>query len=372
MRASDIVAQLQRRLPLFTQEFTDTHAVTSATHSGTLAYLTTATSHGIAPGDQIHIRGAQTPIAIASLTHTPGSTVATIVTTTDHDLTLYSTWTEGNVALVEGANEAQFNGALTLLDVPNRRTLTVAVPSAAPSAATGAPRLMNGSNAFRTLGGLYGVNAVPSSNALVLTHDRATDLGTLAGSISIRTSPRITGVVNVRAADLAYSKEFSRRPKPWAYVVLRDATTSRSRQTTLDAVDINALSGGWQQTLVQPFSILVAIPMADEHLGRGARDRAEDLVRAFCLSLLGVSFPTGFARSKPSAPVQFVGHAGQETEPGPYYVHGYDFEQTASIGIDDTASVGEHVAFRDIALDMGFNVGTGRATADVDLDDVPL
>jgi len=372
VKAADIVAQLQRRLPLFTEEFTDTYNVTAALHAGTSALLTTSMTHGLAPGDPVHVRGAKTPIQITSISHPASSTVATVTTLTDHDLTLYSTWAEGNVAELAGSNEAQFNGLLRLVDVPNRRTFKVEVPSAAPTAATGAPRLMNGSNPFRTLGGLYTVNTTPTPTTLTLIHDRATDLGSLSGTITIRTTPRITGAVNVRAAQLSYSKEYSREAKPWAYVALRDATTSRSRQTTLDAVDINAISGGWQQLLVQPFSVLVAIPTTDGPRGRLARDRAEDLTRALCLSLLGYSFPTGFARSRPASPVQFVGHSGQDGEPGPYYVHGYDFEQVASVGFDDTVGASENVAFRDIALEMGFNVGTGTAEADLDLDDVPL
>lgn len=373
MRAADIVSLLQRRLPLFTSEFTTSHVVTSATHVGTLAALTTATNHGLAPGDQIHIRGARTPIAILSITHAANATVATVTTQTDHDLTLYSTWAEGNIAEIEGANEADFNGSRKLVAVHNRRTFDVEVAAGAPAAATGAPRLMNGSNVYRTLGGLYSVTSVPGANQLIVTHDRASDLGTLAGTITIRTAPRLTAAVNPRAAGLAYSKQYGgNAPKPWGYVILRDVTASRGRQAQVDAIDVNVRSGAWHQIVVQPFTVLVAFPMADEALGRNARDRAEDLLRPLCLALLGQNFPTGLARSRPSAPVQFVGHAGQEAEPGPVYLHGYDFEQVAVLGIEDTSSDSDTVAFRDIDLSMGFNVGTGAATAAIDLDEDPL
>lgn len=375
MRAADIVAHLQRRLPLLTTLFTDSIAVSSIVHAGTTATITTGAAHGLVAGQAIHVMGAVTPIAVASIAHTPGSGVATVTTSADHDLTLYSKWTPGNVATISGAVEGAFNGTKPLLAVHNRRSFDIAVSPAAPASATGTILLLNGSNVYRTVRGLYEVKTVPDSTHLTISHTGASDLGTLAGTITLRTTPRITGAVNAAAAGASYSMEYPgglATAKAWAYVILRDVSVVADRRAAPQVIAQNTLASDWEQRIVQPFTVLVAFPSASDQRGRIARDSAEDLLQPMLQSLLGKSFPTGLARSKAASPVQFQGHSGQDTEPRPYYLHGYDFEQTALVGIDDTVNVDDNVAFRDIRLDLGTQIGTGQMATDIDLDDVPL
>ena len=54
------------------------------------------------------------------------------------------------------------------------------------------------------------------------------------------------------------------------------------------------------------------------------------------------------------------------------YAHEYVFEQVADLQFEDTVGVDEDVAFRDIDLTMGLDIGTAELTALIDLDEVIL
>lgn len=373
MRCADIVDHLQRRLPMLTDQFSDVIAISSIVHAGTTATITTATNHGLAVGSAPTIFGARTPVAVASITHAALATFAVVTTSEDHDLTLYRTFTDGNVVEVDGANEAEFEGVRTIVAVPNRRTLHIAVDPAAPAAATGTIRLLGASNYFRNVRGRYAVATVVSPTVFTVQHTAASDLGTLIGPAFLRTPARITGAIDAVAAGRSFSQEAGgAASKPWAFVVLGDVTAVRNRSAPAEAYAVNQLSGGWTQFVLQPFRILVALPNTVDERGRTARDLAEDLFGPICRAILGASFSTGLAHPAPSAFVNFTGHGAEGSEPGAFYVHEYAFEQLGQITIDDTVLNEDHVAFRDIAVEIGNDVGASTVAVDVDLDEVPL
>lgn len=373
MRCADVVAHLQRKLPLLTNLFSDEVEIASIVHAGTTATVTTATPHGLAVGQAPTIFGARTPVPVASITHAALASYAVVTTSADHDLTLYRTFTEGNVVEVAGAVEAEFQGVRTVVAVPNRRTVHVAVDPAAPASATGTITLLGASNYFRNVRGRYAVVSVVSPTVFTVTHDAATNLGTLVGPAFLRTPPRITGAGYRDAVSRSYSLETAgAAAKPWAYVVLDDVIPVRNREAPSEAYAVNQLSGGWSQFIVQPFRVMVAVPRSNEERARGARDTAEDLFGPLCRALLGARFPTGISRESASSFVDFTGHGQAEDESEGWYMHFFGFEQTAEITIGDTVQNDEHVAFRDIHLELGNDVGASVVTADVDLDDVPL
>lgn len=373
MKCADVVAQLQRKLPLLTNLFSDEIAIASIVHAGTTATVTTATPHGLAVGQAPTIFGARTPVPVAAIAHAPGEAFALITTSADHDLTLYRTFAEGNVVEVAGAVEADFQGVRTVVAVPNRRTVHIAVDPAAPALATGTITLLGASNYFRNVRGRYAVVSVVSPTVFTITHDAASNLGTLVGPAFLRTPARITGAGYQDAASRSYSLEAGgAAAKPWAFVQLDDVVPVRNREAPSEAYAVNQLSGGWSQFIVQPFRVMVAIPRSGEARARGARDTAEDLFGPLCRALLGARFPTGISRDSAASFVSFTGHGQADEGNEAWYTHEFGFEQIAEITIDDTMQNEEHVAFRDIHLEIGNNVGASVVTADVDLDDVPL
>lgn len=373
MRCADVVAHLQRRLPLLTSLFSDEIAIASIIHAGTTATVTTVSPHGLAVGSAPTLFGARTPVTVASITHAPGAAHAVVTTSEDHDLTLYRTFKAGNVVEVDGAVEAAFEGVREVVAVPNRRTVWITVDTGAPAAATGSIRLLGASNYFKAVRGRYAVVTVPSPTVFTITHDAATDLGTLVGPAFLRTPARITGAIDPASAGASYSQEArGAAAKPWAYVVLDPASAIRRREAPPEAYSVNQLSGGWSQYVVEPFRVLVALPNSADERGRSARDVASDLFAPLCRALLGASFDTGLARREPATFVSFTGHGPEGPSAEAFYVHEYGFEQIAQIGLGDTVQNDEHVAFRDIALAIGNDVGSATADAEIDLDDVPL
>lgn len=378
MKLRDAVLVLQAKLPLLTEQFTDTIAASSVVHSGTTATVTTAVDHGLVAGNLVHIVGALTPIAIASITAAGG--VATVTTSADHDLTYLPDNPDFSTVDLDGATEGDFNGTFTLLSVPNRRTFTMAVDGGAPASATGSPRLLNGSNVFRSIRGLYAVATTPTSDTFTIEHTAASDLGTLVGTITVRAKPRITAAVSDEAAIASFTRDFeaagSRPTKTWLYVVLEDAIVNRGKESRLDAIDTQFVGADWQQFIIQSFRLLVVSSSADQRLARTARDTMQDLLRPILRSILGVRFDSGLASGDEGA-VQFVGHGLSRYDHATYW-HAFEFEIRDRVTAEDTVGGGEDVAFRDIEIDLYAKLDAGQsATFDPlkvvqSLDDEPL
>ena len=116
--------------------------------------------------------------------------------------------------------------------------------------------------------------------------------------------------------------------------------------------------------------MFVFLPTSDQISGRKAMDRAQELFRPISRSILFAKFDSLLANQKFNA-LMFNEHGihGYNTA---FYIHRYTFEMQLLIGIDDTVGADEDVAFRDISMSQGHDVGTGIITSDIDLDDEPL
>ncbi len=122
MRAADVVAQLQVKLPQLTDSFTTDVSVASLTRSGSVMTAACNQPHRLKRGNVVAITGATTPIPISSLTKS--GDLATLVTATNHDLTN----PVAETIRITGATEAQFNGTFSRVNVINRRTISFTVP----------------------------------------------------------------------------------------------------------------------------------------------------------------------------------------------------------------------------------------------------
>lgn len=379
MKLLDIVTHLQNKLPLLTDELTDTQAVTSIVHTSGVATITTDDPHGLSVGESTNVLGAFTPIGISSIVHVDGELTAIVTTDADHDYTLYESYSEGNIAVLSGANEAAFNGSLTIVGVTNRRVFIITVLAGDPTGVTGSPQCDNGSNVFNTVRGQYAIATVPTTTTLTVAHGGAgLTLGTLEGTITLRSNPRITGAVSDDAALAAYSQKIgapgARTAQTWLFVIIDDATVSRGRTSRIDAVDTQSVGTAWLQYILQPFSYLVGIPAANDTLGQNARDTAEDLLRPILRATCGKPFPTGLGTSL-CGPAQFVSHALARYD-GSVYWHDFQFEQRAEMTVNDTVEGGDDVAFRDVTLtltpDLDAAQGDGEMTGTLNLDETPL
>jgi len=362
MRAKDFILQLSAKLPQLVDDFTTSFSVSSLTRSGTTVTVTTTAAHGLAIGKSVNIVGAQTPITISSITRV--GIVATLVTAADHDMT---TKVPGTVE-ISGATESEFNGTFTVTQEVNRRTIKFLVADSGPTSATGSPLLLNGSSVLQSYNGLKKVTTVPTTTTFTYEVTDSTLFTPASGTITAKTQPRISGAVDDERALASYTKQ--KIDDAWLYVVLNDGIANKSRTLDIDGTDNVQRTQHFKQFVSQTVSLFVFIPTSGQISGRKARDRAEELLRPICQSILFAKFDSLLASGKYNS-LMFNEHGfhGYNTA---FYIHRYTFEMTLLFGIDDTVGADEDVAFRDIFITQQHDVGTGIITSDIDLDDEPL
>jgi len=363
MRASDIVNQLAVKLPSLVDDFTKNSDVVSLTRSGTTVTVTTASDHSLSIGNSVNIVGARTPIIISSIDRV--GIIATMVTASDHDITKTAGFE--NVE-IEGATEPEFNGTFKLLSVPNRRIITFQVIDSGPLSATGSPLLINGENIFNTYNGLRQVTAVPSTVTFEYEVTNSGLFTPASGTISAKTTPLISSAVNFDRILSSYTKQVT--DDTWLFVVMGDAIAHKNRNITVDSTDNLQRSHYFNQRITQALSLYLFIPATNEIASRQARDRAEELLLPICQSILFARFDS-LLTARFVNPLQFDDH-GFHSYNTSFYVHRYTFEETLQMTFEDTVGHDPDVAFRDISLTMGLDIGTETFTTDINLDDVPL
>lgn len=361
MRASDIVNQLAVLLPALVDDFTNQLSVVSLTRSGTTVTVTTSAAHGLTIGRQANITGAQTPIIISSLTRV--GIVGTLVTSADHDITENA----GFDVQIDGATESEFNGAFELLNVPNRRTITFKIADSGATIATGSPLLLNGANTFQSYNGLREVTATPTTTTFEYDVTDSTLFTPAAGTIVAKTSPRITASVSFERILSFYAKQDI--DDAYLIVVLGDAIANKNRNIDTDATDNIQRGHYFNQKLIQGVSLFLIIPTSAQIAARKARDRAEELLSPICQSILSAKFPSLVENS--NNPLMLSSHGFQDYN-GAVYVHQYTFEATLQLGPSDIFEPTDDVAFRNIDMTMGLDVGTETFDTLIDLDDEPL
>lgn len=362
MKASDAITQLQVVLPTLTDDFSTQLTLPSVTPSGVTATATTAIAHGFIVGNVVNIADTLAPVAITSISRS--GTVATAVTTTNHDITENDLTV--NVTL-SGATEAEFNGTFPLLSANNRKEFKFTVADSGPTTATGSPILEDPPSAFG-YNGLKTITAVPTTTTFEYTLPLALTEAAV-GSGKVHSGIQITGGVSIDRVQDTYTKQLIANSL-WGFVVLGDTVASKDRNSRSDSISSMGKGGSRRQQIFQTFSVLVARGTTGELSARDARDEMEDVRPMLFRSLLGWEPPNGLA-AKSGYGVIFVSDGFQSYDTAVYW-HEFQFQVVADITQNDTVDPDFNVAFRDISLTMTTSLGTEQMTATIDLDDEPL
>ncbi len=363
MKISDVVLQLAARLPQLDSSFTDNASVISLTRSGTTVTVATLLPHNYIVSQGVNIIGAQTPIDVASLTRV--GAIGFIETLTDHDFTLGVTLT----IELDGANEPEFNDTFIIVGVTNRRNVQFTMVDAGPVVATGTPLVLNGSNILSQYNGLHKITVIPTPTTFEYEIINTTLFTPASGTIISRSNARISGIVSIDRLIDAYTD--NPPDKNWLFVSTENVNASKDRKILSDAVDNIQKNSYFRQQIIQQVSLFLVIPTAVNQIaGAQAKDMAEDLFGKITQSILFKKFETYLFAGELN-PLQFVAHGFQAYNTA-FYIHQYSFEQVADLLFEDTVGPDEDVAFRDIDLNMGLDIGTAILTAKIDLDDEPL
>lgn len=336
-----------------------TYAIAGSPVTPATGTITVSPPHGLSTNNYINIKGAEAPVVISALTQT--GNVATAVTATDHDLT------EGyqSTVFIAGAEQAEYNGTKTLLTVPNRRTFTFEISGDPVSPATTLDVLLAYDAKERGYNGRYQITKVNASKFNYAT--TGAPYSPCIGSPVAQSGIRITGAVSADRAAAAYTAQ--NPDKYWAFVVLGDTTISKDRHILSDASAVVGAGSSLQQLEIQGFSVFVFAPATTEIAARATRDQMEDVRISLYKSLLTKRFGSELS-SVQTMGVTAAGHQFLDYNTA-YYVHQFNFTITQYITYDDAFNPDENVAFRDVYLTLN-NSPDEPATAEVDLDDVPL
>lgn len=368
MKASQILLQLFKNLPRYTDYFSKIIDIQSLTSSMNVATAITVQNHGLAVGDVINITNAFIKNPIVSLVQV--NNVATAITQYDHDLT------EGYNfdVLIEGAVQPEYNGTHSLLTVPNRRTFTFKISGNPSSPALGTIFLIEKDRTVNPYVGLKIITSVPSVNVFTYNISSQVYSPAFGDDINALTNIRIGGALSIDKAEEWYSKQLQN--DYWLFLVLGDRSASKDRFDPDDAIATISSGTRFRQRVVLPFTCFVFAPLRDDTSlegvnGREVRDNMEDIFYSLCKSLLRLKFTSEFYEI-PFAQTVFVNH-GFYSYNQAYYVHQFSFESTLDIVYEDTVEPDDNVAFRDIEINFQ------RLTDDyiisnmkINLDDVPL
>lgn len=366
MKARDVIAQLLACLPQETDRFTDTIPMSAAAHVEPTLTISTVGAHGLVAGNLFHLVGVHSPIPVSSFTRS--GTTGTIVFSRAHDRTLESF---RPTLEITGANEASFNGIKTIVGVPNRTTIEVAMTNSGPTSATGTIFGRDVDSIARSYSRMYAVDSVIDADTLTAETTIVGASGPDITQAELRVRPRVSGAVDLDRAIEAYTKQGA--GKFWAFVVLGDVQASRGQEHRSEGVDRQACDQSYRQQVVVPFSVVVIAPAKDDIAARRVRDEMVDLWRPLCRCLLGKQFESALGFT-PGGAVNFKGHGPLEYEKS-FYAHGFAFEATEVLGFDDTIGYSESVAFRDIDYtiipDLDADQGAGSMSGTIDLDEEP-
>jgi hypothetical protein len=353
MKIADIVNQLLKVLPFNTSYFSDDNTVTLTFLAGTVT-ATTPTAHGLNTNDYAHISGAVFPTQIASITRV--GSIATVTTSTDHDLTFVYHKTVN----ISGSDQAEYNGDQTLLSVDNRRKFTFTVSGSPATPATGT-MLLN-----ETRQGYNGYHQVTKISDTVFTYViTQTPGGDSSGAL--KSNFRVSGGVTYDRLRDSYTKQAIN--KMWCFVVPQPTKTGREPGMKGDAIAHLAPGSSVRIQEIEEFSVYLFIPSKDIS-GIVAHDIVQDVIPFIYSALVGFSPSSGLAENRASS-IAVTGNGFQEYN-GSVYIHYIDFQSVRFITGADTYTNDTSVAMRDVQITTTNSFDEPLTVALIDLDEEPL
>lgn len=326
MKAFEVIQQLQKELPQTTNLFSEEIALVSLGRSGTEAVAMTAEPHGFTDAQYVNIVGAFGKNLWAS--SSINGHVITVITSEPHDLTKGFDKT----VTIEGADQLDANGEFELLEVPNSCTFTYFMKDNVPGSITGDVFLKQEFH-LNNYNGRHQITVTSDTEFRYAISDLV--LSITVGDIVVRHAHRISGALSPERALNAYTKQET--SKLWAFVLLENSSTSKSRAIDSDAIDRVGHGSVYRQPLVTDMAILVFSPITTEISGRFTRDLMQDITVFLCKSIL---------RFKPlkrfnEFVIDRVIYSGDSTESdeNSFYVHRFSFEHIEDITILDTIPV---------------------------------
>lgn len=373
MKAQDIVNRLAADIPRYTDGFSNSVGVLSATVAGTTVTVTTDAPHDLIEGQDVAILGVLAPVQIDTASFIRTGTSATFETLQDHDLTLSQRDISngGKTITISGATEPEFNGTFQLIKVLNRNKLMINVTDSGPTTISGSPIVEDANGAI--FNGLFpATNVTPTTFEYTIPVSYTVD--PVVSGASVQSYIRVLSVLDIQQyIQDVYTKKGT--TEDCLVVQLGDVVVSKNRNEPTDASSSAAGERWYSPLLIQSFAVYMIMNVTDDLTGSRTRDEVETVyIPAVLKSILRASFDTGFTVSQYRS--TFTGHgvfafADINGKNKALYVHEVTFEQLCQLYKSDMVGPDSNVAMRDVDYTLSTNLGTGELTANINLDENP-
>lgn len=319
MKAIDIIGQLQRDLPSYTNLFSDELKVSLMSSSNSIATVITEDDHHFTDTQWVNVVGVFGKIPLTSISI--NERFVTVLTSEPTDLSLF----KGSTVTINGAVESEANGTFKLIAVPSRKEFTYVIEGDMPSSITGDVYLKEsyGSNIYYN-----GRHQISVTGPRSFTYEVSALAPTkTVGDIVVRYSHRISGCLSSQRALNAYTKQ--KTDKSWAFVVLGEASVSKDRSLLSDSTGTAHQGVMYLQRLISEFSIFVFNSTVKDLSGRVTRDLMVDIEVYLGQALLRYKPPKRFSSNMIDG-VTALGN-GLSLDENSYYVHHFDYQITEDI-----------------------------------------
>lgn len=323
----------------------------------------TSAGHGLIVGRKIVITDGTTENPLATATLVDGT--VEFNTTYDHDLIRPSQPGDDQYLYVAGFGSV-WDGQHAIIDVPNRQTFVVNLPSGE----TLAPVLGGSEYLIEPIPpGAYPVATVPNVDQFTIAFPEAPPLAIGdVNDMAIIAGFRIAAAANYDRAKAAYSEQGA--DKNYLFVIMGDMDVSKSRHSMTDGIASFTQQDARLLTLLQNFSTTIFIPTTTEISGADAQDLAYGTINTALLqALFGAPFNDDSIIKYRTVP---VGHGPGQFVTA-YYTHVYDWQVPFAIDLESGFMIKPDVAFRDITQTFALLADEeAEMVVNIDLDDEPL
>lgn len=295
MKITPIVRQLNSYLPFYTDKFTDTVNIVSATQLGGIATITTSIPHNLSLNQQILITEIRPLIEISnvSIINTNQLLIQTnidngLVDSFDF-LTLKDKLSQIPNLYTTLFPDIEFNGSFPILNVSNRFNVICQLPFTPSSTPSFYGYLIK--YAFNTYVGVKKItNVVSSTQFQYVVNPSESAITTNSGLIHYNS--RISGVIDIDSADASYTKQSS--SNYWLFVTQNSSYSSKNRQILNDGLDNVTTGVEYRQRMIESINVFIFVPISDQLSSRSAVDSLEDVKVALFKTLLRFKLPNQY------------------------------------------------------------------------------
>lgn len=352
MRLSEIVKIAQKKLPLYTDYFSDKIKVESLSSVENVCTLKTEMPHNLVAGQQFGINGAKVKNSILSLTNERG--LGKAIFKYPHQITKNYPLRKGDSThiTIEGATEEAFNGSFLIMDIPNSNVVLFSIDTDAPKEATGKPYILE--DCYANYNGRQTVKEVIDENTVTFETIKTPEAENAEGDIYIRSGIRISGEFSIEHALEAY--EAIGNNKLWGFCVLDGANVSKSRVNHTDAIATFQKGSDIRLELIQDFNFFVIIPTSSEYCWIDFVDLANDLRKPILKTFHKANFESDMTDE--DTYLAFVGDNPVEVSTKAYMVYQYKFQSTINIQNEDGIDYEFEPALRELEMHEKNKEGT--------------